>query len=96
MCLLIAAVNYDGPLAAHSPRSRLPVNHVRHVATVAEELHHSRARACHLRPAGFRFGVLFQPTNFVRVEHEVHFPQTALGRRSRSVLTEFLALCASF
>jgi hypothetical protein len=22
---------------------------------------------------------LFQPTNFVRVEHEVHFPQMVLG-----------------
>jgi len=96
LCLLIAAANYDGPLAAHSPRSRLPVNHIRHVAASAEKLHHLLARPCHLCPARFRIRILLKPTTVFALEHEVHFPQTALGRRSRSVLTEFLALCASF
>jgi hypothetical protein len=85
LCLLIAAANYDGPLAAHSPRSRLPVSHVRHITASAEKLHDLHAGACHLCPTGFRIGVLFKPTNCVPVEHEVDFPQMALGSQADRV-----------
>jgi len=81
------------PLSVHG---HLPIQHVCHVAPSTEKLHDLHASPCHLCPTGFRIGVLFQPTNVVLVEHEVHFPQMALGRLSRPVLTEFLALRASF
>jgi hypothetical protein len=32
-----------------------------------------------LSPAGFRIRILFEPTNVFALEHEVHFPQAALG-----------------
>lgn len=51
-----------------------PIDHVRHVAALAQELHHLLARPCHLRPTGFRFWVLLQPTNLTPVENEVHLP----------------------
>ena len=36
----------------------LPINHICHVAPIAEELHHLVASPCHLCPSRFRFGVL--------------------------------------
>ncbi len=59
--------------------SHLPIDHVRNVAALAQELHHLLACPCHLCPPGFRVWVLLQSTNLVPVEHEVHLPQTALG-----------------
>ena len=59
--------------------SQLSINHVCHVATLAEELHHLLANACHLRPPGFRIRVLLQSTNLASVENEVHLPQTSFG-----------------
>src|SRR6266403_3855084 len=50
---------------------------------IAEELHLLLPRACHLRPPGF----LFQPTNLVPVEYEVHLSLTSFGvRRDRITL----------
>jgi protein-S-isoprenylcysteine O-methyltransferase Ste14 len=66
--------------ASPAVQSRLPIHHIRHVpALLTEELHDLLARACHLRPTGFGLRVLFQPSNLVPLEHEVHLPQTALG-----------------
>src|ERR1039458_9462974 len=63
----------------------LPINHVCHVATLAEELHHLLARPCLLRPPRFRFRVLLKPTNCVSVERKIHLSQTALRDRKSVV-----------
>ena len=57
----------------------LPIDHIRHVAPLAEELHHFLARPCHLRPPGFRVRVLFQPSNLVPIEHKIHLSEPTLG-----------------
>lgn len=62
-----------------------PIDHVRNVAPLAEELHHFLAGACHLRPAGFRIGVLLEPPNLVSVMHEIDLPQAALGSAPNGV-----------
>src|SRR5260370_15027180 len=88
----LAAV-YDGGGAASSSSSlnisavlsHLPVSHVRHIAALAEELHHFLARPRHLRPPGFRFRVFLYPPNLVPVENEVHLSQSALGRSTNRV-----------
>jgi hypothetical protein len=65
---------------ASSPVQRhLPINHIRHVAPPAEELHDLFARTCHLCPQGLRFRILLKPTDRPPVEHEIHFPQMMLG-----------------
>jgi len=68
----ITSLTTRGPPAVYG---HLSVNHVRHIAALAEELHYLLASTCHLCPPGFRFGVLFQPTNLVPVENEIHLPQ---------------------
>src|SRR5271168_4988328 len=45
---------------------------------LAEELHHLLANPRHFGPTGVRFRILFQPTNLVPVENEIHLPQTTL------------------
>ena len=64
-------------IPASPVKSHLAIDHVPHVASFAEELHHFLASPCLLCPTGFRIGILFQPTNFASIEHEVHFPQLA-------------------
>ena len=55
------------------------IDHVRHVAPLAKELHHLFARPRQLRPPGFCLGILFQTANLLSLEHEIHLPQSALG-----------------
>src|SRR5271156_300420 len=45
----------------------LPIKHIHHVPTLAEELHHLLARPRQLRPPRFRLGILFQPTASVNL-----------------------------
>lgn len=59
--------------------SYLSIEHVGHVSPFAEELHNFFAGSRQLCPAGLRIRILFQPTNFVPVEHKIHLQQTALG-----------------
>ena len=59
--------------------SHLPIDHVRHVAPIAEELHQLFAGACHQSPPGFRLRILFQPPNFVPIENKIHLSKSALG-----------------
>src|SRR6185437_1375821 len=54
-------------------QSHLPVNHVCHVATIADELHCiTFLPECQLRPSGLCFRVLLKPSNPVPVKVEIH------------------------
>ena len=64
----------------------LSIHDVRDVAPLAEKLHHLLARPRHLRPSGFRLGVLLKSSNLVTIKYEVHLPQAALGSPSHGEL----------
>ena len=65
--------------------SHLSIHYVRHVAALAQKLHHFLGGASHLCPPGFGFWVLLKPTNLVSVEYEVHLPQSALGSHANGI-----------
>src|ERR1700682_1857440 len=56
----------------------LPIHHVRHIAPLAEKLHHLLALPCQRGPSRFRFWVLFKPSDFFSIEDEINFVQLAL------------------
>src|SRR5271170_2710496 len=74
--IMLASVTFLGSSAV---RRHLSINYVRHVAPLTEELHHLLASPCHLRPPGFGFRVLLQPTNLVAFEDKIHLPQSSFG-----------------
>ena len=67
-------------------KRNLPVDHIRHVAAWTEELHHRLARSHHFCPSRFCFRILLQPSDFISLEHEVHFTKFPLLRLSNRAI----------
>lgn len=80
---MLSSATFLGSLAVEI---NLPINDIRHIATITDELHHFLASTCHLRPTGLRIGILLKTSEFVAVQNEVHLPQTFLGSSPNGVM----------
>src|SRR6266581_2178787 len=83
----IKALTIRSAVCPASPgvRGYIPIDHIRHVAAFAQELHHFLIRTRHLRPPGFRFRVLLKSSNLLPIKHKVHMTQTSLRSSSSGV-----------
>src|SRR4029079_7382955 len=66
-------------------KRNLPIDHIRHIAALTEELHHFFAGSRHFRPSGFCFRILLKPSDFISLEHEVQLTKFPLLRLSNGV-----------